>query len=366
VKAAAAAEEPVVGQRRAAREVRERFEAAFRAGAETEAGPPAITDLRLVRLAAQAGRDVGLSTRGELHAGNLAAASALRLACSGLAQSGTECGPDELAQRVRARFPDADPLPARPDLDALVASAGIGLEYDPERGVYRAPGEGTESSGFPSRPPTIAPARTETSLGRGDHIARMLDASVATRSFLALGMPAPKAVEPARAAAALHERYGGALLDLTGMLIGEMKATAEATGLPWELVRAADAAAPGSRDDRGLRALVERALPAVTGRVDELVFGDGHGGRGPVILTEPSPLARYGHLNVIARWSDLGARRRRPVWLVLPQLSWMRGAVVDGKPLQLGSAGQFVELDAEWLGRERGELGMATANEGSA
>ena len=62
----------------------------------------------------------------------------------------------------------------------------------------------------------------------------------------------------------------------------------------------------------------------------------------PLILAEVSPLARYGHLDVLAELSDFTARRRRPIWLVLPQLRGRRGALVDGKTVQLGSPGQFL------------------------
>ncbi|MGH3922394.1 MAG: hypothetical protein ACRDTT_05915, partial [Pseudonocardiaceae bacterium] len=73
-------------------------------------------------------------------------------------------------------------------------------------------------------------------------------------------------------------------------------------------------------------------------------------GRRPVLLVETAPLARYGHLGTLARWTDLALRRTQAVWLLVPQLAGTRGAVVDGRPLPLATPGQFVRLDAEWLG----------------
>jgi hypothetical protein len=178
----------------------------------------------------------------------------------------------------------------------------------------------------------------------------MLADSLLSRSFVALGVVVRRSDEPDRAARTLAVRYSGQVLDVTSLLIAEMKQVAEQTNLPWDLVRGADAAQQGSRDARGLHALVERVLPVVTERIDAAVFETVSAG--PLVLTELSPLARYGHLGVVARWSDLAARRARGVWMVLPQLSWMRGALVDGKPLQLGSNGQFVELDADWLAEQ--------------
>lgn len=355
VAAAGRAGEPVVPQQRAAREIRERFTEAFEASATADDRPPPITDLRLVRLAAQTSQDAALSARGELHARTLPAATAARIALAGIAQN-AEFTPAELAARVRVRFPELDPLPARPDLDSIVDSSGVGLHYAGDRHVYCVPGnDRRDSTGFPTRSATQVPVPTEASLGRGDHLARLLAGSASARSFLALAVSSTRSGEPERAARVLRERYGGTVLDVTGMLIEEMKATAEASNLPWQVVRNADAAQQGSRDARGLHTLVARAVPKVTARIDELVLNAETTSAEPVILTELSPLARYGHLNVIARWSDLAARRSRPVWLVLPQLTWMRGAVVDGKPLQLGSDGQFVELDGEWVATQQSE-----------
>ncbi|MCE7001661.1 BREX system serine/threonine kinase PglW [Kibdelosporangium philippinense] len=347
-KLVAAGGDDVVPQQRAAREIRTQFDSAFRAASGSADGPPAMTDLRLVRLAAQAATDVGLSTRGELHSLGLAQHVAVRLALAGVGHH-EKLKPGELVNRVRARFPDLEPLPARPALDAIVERAGIGLRF--ADGVYgpevSAP---PATSGLPSRVASVVPEVTEFALSRSDHLDRLLAESLTARSFLALGVAVRRSDEVDRAVTTLSRRFEAQVVDITGVVIDEMRAVAEQAGLPWNLVRSADAAAAGSRDARGLRALVERVMPRVAEHIDSLVLGEAKADeRKPVILTELSPLARYGHLGVVARWSDLAARRSRPVWLVVPQVPWMRGAAVDGKPLQLGSNGQFVQLDAGWL-----------------
>jgi serine/threonine protein kinase len=352
-----AAQEGIVPQQRAAREVRTVFDEAFR---EASGGmdAPAMSDLRLVRLAAQATPDVGLSARGELHSLRLPRHVAVRLALSGVGHQET-LGAKEVVARVRARFPDLDPLPGRPALDEIVEKSGLGLrfvdgEYRPEQRASSA------TSGLPSRPATVIPETSEAALSRGDHMDRVLSESLRTRSFLALGVGVLRSDEVERAVATLSRRFDARTVDITGLMIGEMKATAEEVGLPWDLVRSADAAAPGTRDARGLQALVERVVPRVTAHIDDLVLGGATSEPDrPVILTELSPLARYGHLGLVARWSDLAAKRSRPVWVLLPQMSWMRGAIVDGKPLQLGSNGQFVELDTAWLTTQEERLSVS-------
>lgn len=352
---ATAAGEALVPQQRAAREIRARFESAFTSATAADRTPPAITDLRLVRLAAQTAPDVALSARGELHPAGMAAHTAVRLALTGVAHN-AQLTPEELSARVRARFPDLGALPARPTLDTIVEKADLGLRF--ADGVYcSAAGAPAATSGLPSRLATALPEPTEAALGRGDHMDRLLAESIRSHSFLALGIAVHRSDEVDRAVAALAGRFDGRHIDVTGLIIDEMQQVASLTNLPWDLVRSADAAAPGSRDARGLHALVERVLPMITDRIDKGVFGDSTSGNsGPVILTELSPLARYGHLGVVARWSDLAAKRARATWVVVPQLSRMRGALVDSKPLQLGSNGQFVDVDPGWLTAQERQL----------
>ena len=69
-----------------------------------------------------------------------------------------------------------------------------------------------------------------------------------------------------RAVDALTGRFGASVVDVTGVLIDAMRTQAAEVGLPWDLVQAADAAPPGSRDAAGLAALVQRSLPAVETR----------------------------------------------------------------------------------------------------
>lgn len=353
---ATAAGEAVVPQQRAAREIRTRFERAFDSATEGDRSPPAITDLRLVRLAAQAIADVGLSARGELHSLGMAAHTAVRLALTGVAHA-ARLAPEELCARVRARFPELSALPTRPTLDSIVQKADLGLRF--ADGVYcSAVSAPAATSGLPSRLATVIPEPTESALGRGDHMDRLLADSIRSRSFLVLGIGVQRSDEVDRAVAALAGRFDAQHLDVTSLIIDEMKLVASETSLPWDLVRSADAASPGSRDARGLHALVERVLPKITERADDAVFGAADSGQ-PVILTELSPLARYGHLGVVARWSDLAAKRARATWVVVPQLSRMRGALVDNKPLQLGSNGQFVEVDAGWLAAQEKQLAEA-------
>src|ERR1022692_168316 len=119
------------------------------------------------------------------------------------------------------------------------------------------------------------------------------------------------------------------------------------------MVRAADAAAPGSREAAGLTVLVQRSLAAIDIAIDDACGAAAEGTR-PVLLTEAAPLARYGHLALLAPRADLATRRRQAIWLLVPQLPGNQGAVIDGRPLPLAAPGQFFRLESDWIDTQHG------------
>jgi serine/threonine protein kinase len=305
--------------------------------------PVSLGDARLLRLATALAREAVLSGQNELYHRDLPASQALTLALSGVGGS-QPVSASEVRDRVRARFPALPPLPDRPRLDQLVSDAGLGLIYDDAHHGYRSPTRAADTNGLVSRQATVtSPAGPE--LVTGGRSGHRLAESVAARSFLALGVNADRTD---RAIDALTSRFGATVIDVTQVLIEAMRAQAAGAGLPWELVQAADAAQPGSRDAAGLAALVQRSLPAVDAAV-EAEEVDAPDGTRPVLLTEIAPLARYGHIAVLSQWADLGVRRRQAIWVLVPQLSGNRGAIIDKRPLPLAAPGQFFRLDAEWI-----------------
>jgi serine/threonine protein kinase len=298
---------------------------------------------RLIRLAAAMAKNAVLSGSLELHDRDLAPAQALRLALSAAA-SIQQLSVQEIRDRVRARFPALPPLPDQPRLAALISEAGLDLTYDESARSFRHPtwtGDGTRLS---SRSPTAVgvPEPDLISGGRNGH---RLAESVSARSFLAIGVESAR-LDPA--VAALTSRFRVEILDLTQLLIDTMKEQAAAAGLPWDLVRAADATPPGSRDAAGLTVLVQRSLPAIDQAIDDACAGAAEGSR-PVLLTDVAPLARYGHLTMLAPRADLATRRRQAIWLLVPQLQGNVGAVIDGRPLPLAAPGQYFHLASDWI-----------------
>ena len=348
-----AAGEHVIPARRAVPALREVL---GRVADRPEAGV-AATDARLLRLAAALSTGVALSGADELHDRGLDVGLALSLALKGVGGA-QPLAPQEVRDRVRARFPALPPLPDRPRLDQLVADAGLGLVYDGDKHVYRPPTRVGETTGLESRPATRQ-GTIDVSLVAGGHIGHRLAESARARSFLALGVDARHAD---RAVAVLRRVHAATVLDLTDILITAMRGQATAAGLGWDAVRAADAAAAGAREAQGLAVLVQRALPAVDAAIEAATaggIGPALGGDRPVLLVEAGPLARYDRLAVLSRWTDLASHRGQAVWLLVPQLIGNQGAVIDGRPLPLAAPGQFFRLDAAWLDAHAAALAAA-------
>lgn len=336
----------VIPAARAAEALRTAFQAGYTAVADTDATAPMPSDGRLVRLAAATAKHAAVSGRGELHNTNMSPAAAVAEALRGLAQN-ESLSTSQIRSRVTARFPELDRAPQRPHLDTILAQTALNLSWDPAREVYRFPdAEPPSSTSMHTRQPTALPATGEAvaDVGQGANSAALLRRSIDEAGFLAIGVhiPRDRPGEHERVAHHLAKTYDGQLVDVTTELIAGMQKLSDERGIPWDLIRGADAAAATARDAQGLRAVIDRVAPALRERLQAAVFA-GPRSAAPLILTEVSPLARYGHLDLLATLSDLAAPRRRPVWVVLPQLRGQVGALVDRKPIQLGSpGGQFV------------------------
>ena len=330
----------VISSATAARELRAAFQRGFQTVSDSSEPPTPPADSRLVRLAAALSKRARVSGRGELHSVGLSPSQALTLALAGLAQS-EALEPSQIRDRVAARFPAIDRLPGRPQLDSILESTNLGLHF--VDGRYRFPDAGPPSSttvhskGTTALPPTTTPeAAAVATPVRTD----MLHRSISERGFLAVAVPVPR-IQPglhSRVADHLADQYQGDIVDVTGILIDAMRSFAAERGIGWAKIQTADAPNPRPQDAKGLSAVVAQVMPKVDATINALAF-EGDPTDNPLILTELSPLARYDHMELLARLSDLGAARVRPVWLVLPQVRGQKDASVDGRPMQLGSPG---------------------------
>ncbi len=313
-----------------------------------EVPPPAGTvplpAPRLVRLAAACSAGAAVSSRAELYPRGLPAARALTLA-AGVAHGVSRITAEELRQRVRVRYPEAEPLPGRPALDKLLRDAGIELAWRPDEDCYVAPDrfQLLSSTGTYSRvsrtPRPAPPAETLAA----EECERRLRRAAEPGAWLVL-RTLPQLAQ--RAAECLTERF--ALTHLSGdrLLLDALRETAEAARVDWDVVLAADAAAPESRDGRNLRRLVERALPAVEQRL--------LAGAGTVLLTEPGLLGRYDRLDLL---EGLRERLARPepqrtlagLWTLVPSDEQSEAPRLHGRAIPVLGPGDQTWLPESWV-----------------
>ena len=281
----------------------------------------ALAETRLVTLAAAASNGAAATARLELYPRGLDTVRALRLAQSALVGA-RNLGADDVAQRVKARYPQAAPLPGRPALDRLLTDAGIELVWDvgagDGSGAYVA--KAARLAGLGSSTSRISRHTTVGAQLVGDDDATRLEhrlkAAAHAGGFMALTVE-PRLYE--RAATEL-ERFGTHRVSVEELLLRHLHTKAEEVRAAWDVVVAADAAGPGSRDWSRLLTLVRAAIPAV--EADLRDAGD------RMVVSELGPLARYGAMHVLEREGRM-RRTRRPTPSLSgrpkPHLSWCTG-----------------------------------------
>jgi hypothetical protein len=240
---------------------------------------------------------------------------------------------------VRARFPEAQPLPDRPELDGLLEEIRSPLRWDQESGAYRTLSLPTTTS-LSTRGQTRIVTATALDGLPVDDVDRWLRDSLDQHGFLAIG------VDPRRldlAVRVLTVGYDLEPVDVTAVLLGRMRQLAQANGIPWEEVLVADADDPASERGRGLHGLVDAAMEAVKEAIDDATA--------PLLLTEVAPLARYGQLRLLDRQADHTTRRPAALWVLLPAGELTPAPLVDGEPLTVLSPAQWLKIPDEWLER---------------
>jgi serine/threonine protein kinase len=314
-----------------------------------------LGNARLLRLAAAVSQNAALSSRAELYPIGMKAERALELAQGALLGSRALKVADVQA-RVQGRYPAAEPLPGRPQLDELVRGLDIGLEWDGQyehqgenssRGAYVPPAAGLTSiastritrTQFGSVSDGEAPDEAEIQA-----LDRAIRNAIAGRRFLALS------VRPARlqqAKAKLLQDYSLVPISFDELLLRHLHALCSGMARPpdWSVVLKADAAPPPSRDWQNLQRLVSRVLPTMA---EEILAA-----AGPVLLTEPGLLARYDLVNTWLnelRQRLAGASHAHALLLLIAADAHLDGAHIDGIAVPRGAgSSEWARIPGVWL-----------------
>jgi Bacterial RNA polymerase, alpha chain C terminal domain len=328
--------------------------------------PPGITappSNRLLQMAAATSQHAALSSRLELYPKGMPAARALKLALGALAGA-KELTPRQVRDRVAGRYPEAEPLPDRPALDALLEEVGSELRWHPGArggaGAYVSPlREFTTVSTATTvaRVTRIAAAFEEVPADRveAEEFARRLHYSIEQQRFLALVVSPRRAIQAERLLAA---RFPIDVRSLDSLLIRHMRAFAQEKRIDWPIVLRADAVPsadrPGSKDWGNLQRVVKAVLPRVK---DELAQAPRH-----VLLTNPGLLARYGQMDLLGELQQEAGRPGGPpgLWVLIPSDGQQQRPMLDGQPVPVVTTAQWARVPDVWLLAQRPDEALAS------
>lgn len=310
--------------------------------------PPA--DNRLPALAAAASANAALTSRLELYPRGMAAERALALAQNAL--FGSTLTVEELHRRVQARYPEAAPLPVRPDLDTLIQRLGLELRWNPAaadgRGAYEPTYRDTLSIStsqptaqrFSTRLPTTPPVSVEPAIAEARALEEKLQYSVREGAFLVLSVDARFVAQAQRE---LQRRFPVELCNLDDVFLRSLRQQADQRGARWEVVLRADAAEPQSPDWRKLQRLVDGCLPDV-----EKALRSSQATR---LAVNPGLLARYDRMDVLARVADDVGRTGgiRGLWLLVTANDQTPLPTLNRKAIPITNAAQHVRLTEAWI-----------------
>ncbi len=304
--------------------------------------PPAdvlLSPERILRLAVEAASSAALSSRGELYPRGMAGERAIKLGASSL------LGPKSLTvkqvwERIASRYPEAQSLPERPALDALLEQAELALVWHRDAGRYDTP---SLRPTYLTSTSTLHATQDDGALALDKRLRRLLE----KKGFLALSVPPQYMLQAEQHVA---DSFGMRLYSLEGALLEHMREVAEELGASWQVVIDADAAQPGSQNRRRLDQLVRRSIDRLIGEVEDTPE--------PLLLTRPGLLARYQKLEKLMDIQDACQRGTAPAARVLIVVADASSAMpeVDGQALP-------VVLNAAWTRPGRGWLAHVVSRE---
>ena len=315
--------------------------------------PPA--DFRLARLAAAASAQAAVSSRLEIYPRGMKGERAIVLARSALLGSGT-LSEDDVRTKVRTRFPLAEPLPQRPQLDRMLDQL-LGLEWYPggplpsgmvqPAGFWIPPatagGLSTVfgASGIRHRTGTVITA-VEEDREQADAVHSRLQRQADEGGYLVM------TVEPRwqRRAIELLSEYGPHTIDVDDWLVGAMREYAEARSIKWPTaILGTDAAGPtGDKWSKLLNVAKESIAP----RHDDLVSHQ------HLLFTHPGPLGRYNLLSMFGRLYELTrqpapGQTLRTVWLLVAADDPTAAPTVAGQAVPVPTSAERLVLPEPWL-----------------
>ena len=325
---AAVADEPVISRPRLASVLAE---------VRAPQGAKPMSDPHLATLATALSLTAAINARLEVYRAGLAPAIALEQARRSFSAAQKLTAEDVIA-KVQARFPEAEVLPARPELDQLLADANIGLVWDEEEQHYVSPSLTSTASSSTSI------HREATSFGRlSNPVAAVeTDEAVEFEARLArqhdnggLFVVVTDRKEWMSVTVRELERFNVATVDLDAVIMSRLEAIT-ADGKPsMQMLFEADRAGAGGAQWANLQKVLDRVFADITR--DLLATS------GTVVLHQLGLLARYDRIGLLSQIREAlhdGDHQLGAVWVVTTRRAQVDAPMIDGSAIPV--------LDHEW------------------
>ncbi|MFN4969498.1 MAG: BREX system serine/threonine kinase PglW [Pseudanabaena sp.] len=304
----------------------------------------ALSDGRLMRLAAVASREAALSSRQEFYPRGMDAGRALKLS-QGALLGVPILSIAEIRDRIASRYSEAANIPDHPELDELLAAAGLDLIWDAKGangwGCYvnrlLSPFLDSSSVNSFSRQPTATGTMVIGEVDEAAADARLfeekLQRGLKQGAFFVILVQSRYYQQ---AIAEIANRLPVLHLSFEDLLLNALREVADSLNVNWDLVIETDAR-PYEGDWDKLLLLVDRALVLVN---EQLVASDR-----TILLSHVGMLARYDRLNWIEHWRDRVGSEIAGLWVLVPG----DRPFINGKAIPLMSPSQRTTMPKSWL-----------------
>lgn len=313
-----------------------------------------LSNHRLLRLAVAASQGAALSSRAEFYPQGMSAEHSIVLG-QGALLGARALTVAEVQSRIHGRYPEAQALPGRPQLDDLMQRLELGFQWDgtfkqantQAQGAYCLPQAGLTSAS------SVKSTYFSTQCGSYDdpvavreieQFIQVVSNTIDSARFLALSVQPRQYL---RARTQLQRLFPVNVLSFDELLLTELHRLCAGMAKPpkWEVILKADAAEPSSRDWSRLQMLVKKALPPIKTEIQNSECA--------VLLTESGLIGRYG---LVGQWlselreSLVDSPSAQALILLTVSDVVTEGAVIEGVSVPGGAGSkEFAQVPAAWL-----------------
>lgn len=306
---------------------------------------------RMLRLAAAMSKTACVSSRQELYPRGMAAERALRLGLGALAGLGLGEGDggftvEQIRSRLENRYPEAERLPDRPELDALLHRVGLDVQWNPETTTFHrreAKILATSGSSVTQRRSTATSARhveVTPDVAEARQFEERLRHAYSDGGFLVL------TVRPSRMRRCEDEllrRFKLQRVSYDDVLLDALRGEAKELEVDWSYIEEADGAEPSSQSWHDMLDLTSRVAPKIT---SDLMNRKEH-----LLLVHPGLIARYDQMSVLETLRDkVGHDVPCPgLWVLVAMDGQHDMPVLDQAEIPLITPGQRAKVSESWI-----------------